>query len=39
MPEGPEVKKTVDGLREAIENREVYSLSPMSGRYSRKDFA
>ena len=38
MPEGPEVKKTVDGLREAIENREVYSLIPISGRYSRKDF-
>ena len=38
MPEGPEVKKTVDGLREAVENREIYSLSPMSGRYSRKDF-
>ncbi len=38
MPEGPEVKKTVDGLREAVENREIHSLSPMSGRYSRKDF-
>ena len=38
MPEGPEVKKTVDGLRHAIENREIYSLAAMSGRYSRKDF-
>ena len=38
MPEGPEVKKTVDGLRHAVENREVHSLTPMTGRYSRKDF-
>ena len=38
MPEGPEVKKTVDGLRHAVENREIYSLAPVSGRYSRKDF-
>ena len=38
MPEGPEVKKTVDGLRCAIENREIYSLAAMSGRYSKKDF-
>ena len=38
MPEGPEVKKTVDGLRHTVENREIYSVAAMSGRYSRKDF-
>lgn len=39
MPEGPEVKSTVDGLRHHLENREIHSFVPMSGRYSRKDFS
>lgn len=37
MPEGPEVKKTTDGLREFFLNEEITALDFGSGRYTKKD--
>ena len=37
MPEGPEVRKTTDGLAECFLNREIELLEFSSGRYGRKD--
>lgn len=37
MPEGPEVKKTTDGLREFFLNEEITALDFGSGRYTKKE--
>ena len=37
MPEGPEVRKTVDGLSQAFLNEEIDLFEFMSGRYTKKD--
>ncbi len=37
MPEGPEVRRTTDGLLECFLNKEVELLEFGSGRYSKKD--
>lgn len=37
MPEGPEVRKTVDGLAECFLNKEINALRFSSGRYKKKD--
>ena len=37
MPEGPEVRKTVDGLSKTFLNEELSVFEFMSGRYTKKD--
>lgn len=37
MPEGPEVRRTTDGLSECFLNREIELFEFSSGRYSKKD--
>ncbi len=38
MPEGPEVRKTTDGLLSCFLNKEIEVLDFASGRYNKKDF-
>ena len=38
MPEGPEVRRTVDGLTDHFLNKEIKGLVFHSGRYKKKDF-
>ncbi len=38
MPEGPEVRRTVDALAATFLNKEVSRLDFLSGRYKKKDF-
>ena len=37
MPEGPEVRRTVDGLSQTFLNEELDVFEFVSGRYTKKD--